>query len=598
MIKYIVFLALICLLSCDENTHKLYTDATVFNFNDNIESGTLKFTGSVPDFAEGIDSQGLFIQQDTQFAQLALEEFFLDDKEDFSVQFWLKITSTNPMLILSQKQFSNKGLSSQKNSGWAIYSSGGTLAFNIGSGDQRLNYERDNGDKMPLSDGNWHQVTVTYNQDLSEIRLYYDGKNMAIYKVGFDFRNNSPMVIGSSKPEIDYRTELLPEIINGHKDLQSLVNEFNKVSPTALEKEDFLNLVSEPDLLLTRKLGHQSRQDLITQKPQEVNKIRTAMLENPYTVHQILELTEIKPISKIYSLENGEVKIDTLHAREFTNNVQLHPSDFAMDNLSIWSRTLTNEEIHSGFNHYVVRKTEIVENDANTIKVGVWNIWHGGQHFTVDEHGWDSRKRIAEILYEKEVDIVLMQETYSSGDYIAAELGYYFATTSDRDYRLQGSNISVISKYPILDLFVPEHAEFNNVAVKILIGEDQEIYAMSNWYGMSNFPIVYDFHEERFDQSDSIPIFFGGDFNAVPHTDGGESMASEQLLSNGFTDAYRSLHPDVQNDSAYTHNSGVRIDQLYYKGQGLINTSTEVISTWPEGFPSDHYLILSEFELN
>jgi hypothetical protein len=42
---------------------------------------------------------------------------------------------------------------------------------------------------------------------------------------------------------------------------------------------------------------------------------------------------------------------------------------------------------------------------------------------------------------------------------------------------------------------------------------------------------------------------------------------------------------------------GSRIDQLYYKGDGLRNTSTRLVNFWPTGFPSDHYLIVAEFDL-
>ena len=56
--------------------------------------------------------------------------------------------------------------------------------------------------------------------------------------------------------------------------------------------------------------------------------------------------------------------------------------------------------------------------------------------WSLKKDGWDSRMRIVEIIKEKNLDIVLLQETYSSGDFIAAELGYYFATTSDWDLSL------------------------------------------------------------------------------------------------------------------------------------------------------------------
>lgn len=227
-----------------------------------------------------------------------------------------------------------------------------------------------------------------------------------------------------------------------------------------------------------------------------------------------------------------------------------------------------------------------------------WNIWHGGKHFTLEKDGWDSRVRIAEILKKENADVIMMQETYSSGDFIAAQMGYYFATTIDWDYLNQGANISVLSRYPIKELYVPKGAPFMNVAVKIAISNTQDIYVMSNWYGMNKFPEVYHFHQGRFLESDTIPTLFAGDFNAVPHTDGGNSPASQKMLGAGFTDAYRNLYPDVQKYPDDTHREGGRIDQVYYKGIGLKNTSTKLIRNRPSGFPSDHTLIISKFNLN
>jgi len=269
-----------------------------------------------------------------------------------------------------------------------------------------------------------------------------------------------------------------------------------------------------------------------------------------------------------------------------------------MDELLIWDRAINAEEVLDSYRKYKKTKPFELKKNIKDLTVGVWNIWHGGIHWTAEKDGWDSRLRIVEMLEENNVDVILMQETYSSGDFIAAELGYYFATTSDWDYCFQGANISVISRYPIKEIKVLDETEFNNVAVKLAISKTQEIYAISNWYGMAQFPAVFDFHKSRFDNSDNIPVLFGGDFNAVPHTDGGNSPASEKMLSEGFTDAFRSLYPDVKTYPGPSHRSGSRIDQLYYKGKGLENISTKVISTWPTGFPSDHFLILSEFKLD
>jgi hypothetical protein len=122
-----------------------------------------------------------------------------------------------------------------------------------------------------------------------------------------------------------------------------------------------------------------------------------------------------------------------------------------------------------------------------------------------------------------------------------------------------------------------------NVAARVAISETQDMWVMSNWYGMDKFPVVSEFHEGRFADAATTPVFFGGDFNAIPHTDGGDSPASRVLLQAGFTDAYRSLHPDVETFPGFSHRSGRRIDQLYFKGAGLRHTSTRLINTWPTG---------------
>lgn len=120
---------------------------------------------------------------------------------------------------------------------------------------------------------------------------------------------------------------------------------------------------------------------------------------------------------------------------------------------------------------------------------------------------------------------------------------------------------------------------------------------MSNWYGMNQFANVFDVHKDRFAATATTPVFFAGDFNAIPHTDGGDSPASKAMLDAGFTDAFRSMYPNVEKFPGASHRSNRRIDQLYFKGAGLHHTSTRIINSWPTGFPSDHYLIRSHFEL-
>ena len=200
-----------------------------------------------------------------------------------------------------------------------------------------------------------------------------------------------------------------------------------------------------------------------------------------------------------------------------------------MDNLAVWDRVLDPEEVLESYAGFFEPTVIALEENLSSLTAASWNIYHGGKHFTVERDGWDSRVAIAEMLAAEDADVIMMQETYSSGDFIAAELGYYFATTIDWDNLNQGANISVLSRYPIKEVYVEGGSTFHNVGTKVALSRTQDMYVMSNWYGMNQFPTVFDFHQIRFQESDVIPTLFAGDFNAIPHTDGGDSPASADL---------------------------------------------------------------------
>jgi exonuclease III len=482
----------------------------------------------------------------------------------------------------------------------------------MGSGSRRITYERDNGRHMPLNDGRWHQLTMTYSSERSEIRLFYDGVNWVSYHVsdsdGFDFTNMSPMVVGWAGRSTDEEPGILPAIQAGATQLQELVDAFNSFGLSEIEPEEFVHLICDPRRLFREKVDEAAalkgadspafREAMEAVDWEPVAAAESALMSNPYTVHQVVDFMETAPLLKIFALVDGEVTIRQDAAEVFAEHERLYAPEFDMDDLAVWNRVLSSGEVLSSYADFFEPAGAALEEDLSSMKAASWNIWHGGKHFTVSEHGWDSRVAIAEMLQVEDVDVIMMQETYSSGDFIAAELGYYFATTVDWDYLNQGANISVLSRYPIREVHVQADSPFQNVGVKIAMSRTQDLYVMSNWYGMDQFPAVFDFHQSRFQESDSIPTLFAGDFNAVPHTDGGDSPASRALLEAGFTDAFRSLYPDVEEYPGASHRSGRRIDQLYYRGSGLKNTSTRVISTRPGGFPSDHFLILSTFDLH
>lgn len=588
-------------------------DGTIENASDTFLRAVI---GGEPSFVEGLDGQALSFGPESPSVSLTLEfgNLPFGHTRDFSVQFWMRTEagSDRQFVIVSQKEYLDNSLMSQKQPGWVFYTSGGTWAWNMGSGSRRITYERDNGKHMPLNDGRWHQLTMTYSSERSDIRLFFDGVNWVSYHVsdsdGFDFTNTRPMVVGWAGRSTDVGPGIIPAIRAGAVQLQNLVDAFNSYGLSEVEPEEFVHLIVDPRRLFREKVDEAAalkgadspafREAMEVVDWEPVAEAESGLMSNPYTVHQVVNFMETAPLLKIYALVEGEVTIRRDAAEEFAEHERLYAPEFDMDDLAVWDRELSSEEVLSSYADFFEPADVALGEDLSSMTAAVWNIWHGGKHWTVSEHGWDSRMAIAEMLQAEDVDVIMMQETYSSGDFIAAELGYYFATTVDWDYLNQGANISVLSRYPIKEVHVQEDSPFQNVGVKIAISRTQDLYVMSNWYGMGQFPAVFDFHKARFQESENIPTLFAGDFNAVPHTDGGNSPASLALLEAGFTDAFRSLYPDVEEYPGASHRSGRRIDQLYYKGGGLKNTSTRIISTRPGGFPSDHFLILSTFGLN
>ncbi|MGC4016397.1 MAG: endonuclease/exonuclease/phosphatase family protein [Luteolibacter sp.] len=610
MIRSSIFLTTVSLLTStmfaqDTKTSGGTPPVVRFDFEGNLKSSSspdLALSGSAA-YSKGLVGQSLRLLPDQAQEVLTLDSQglpFRKDK-DFTVQLWVKtaMDAKKTAVILSQKDFPDDSLASQKNPGWVLYYHDGTWAWNMGSGKRRITQECDNGTRMPLNDGKWHQLTMVYTSGIEQVHLYYDGDRKALYSLGdaagFDFANTRPLTVGWKDTGKDSRAE----IQNGAEKLQALVDAFQNLNVGKVEPGDLLDLICEPKQLAAEKLKKAgAKKDAAVPDLTAVLKAKSDLMRNPYTVHQIKEFTEIAPVAKIYALVDGKIVIKPEGEKAFLEAEKLSRPDLELDNMAVWDRSLTPDEVAASYAEHATWKAPELKQSVAKLTVADWNIWHGGKHFTVAKDGWDSRVRIAEMLKKVDADVVMMQETYSSGDFIAAELGYHFATTVDGDYLNQGSNISVLSRYPIKELYVPKNASFMNVAVKVAVSKTQDIYVMSNWYGMTSFPAVFDFHQARFAESDTTPVLFAGDFNAVPHTDGGKSPASEKMLASGFIDAFRSLYPDIAKYPGHSHREGVRIDQIYYKGKSLTNTSTKIISTWPSGFPSDHFMLLSTFDLH
>ena len=296
-----------------------------------------------------------------------------------------------------------------------------------------------------------------------------------------------------------------------------------------------------------------------------------------------------------------------------------------LDEVQVFNTALTNADI---VHYYQSFKKKSFINSSSTeidsLRIMSFNIWHGG-----NETGKSiGHERIVSIIKSSSADIICMQETYGSGAKIADELGYYFY--------LRGSNISIMSRYPILET-LPSANAFNNGNVHIQVGRHKVAIA-SVWL---NYPIDYwsaidkgeklniDIWKEKqlgnkktmesivevlknsIENSDQIPLVIAGDFNSGSHLDYIEATkhynagyvmpfpTSLYLQQLGFRDSFREVYPNPLKNrgitwsplNSKTHQD--RIDYIYLKGNKIRVLDSKIIDTSNFKYPSDHAAILT-----
>lgn len=249
-----------------------------------------------------------------------------------------------------------------------------------------------------------------------------------------------------------------------------------------------------------------------------------------------------------------------------------------------------------------------------------WNIWHGGR-----EDGDDvGPRRVVDVIRDSGADIVAMQETYGSGEFISEELGFH--------YQSRGTNLSIHSRYEIIE-DISVHEAFNCVGSLIELPDGHRVAFYCVWLPYSNdiwlpdvrenlsddewqaacqvsqeeLQKIADAIEQRLsdDRYRNVSLIVAGDFNSMSHLDYTAAsqdqfgraidwQTSHVLLERGLRDAYRELRPDVDRsrDSTWSprfpEQEQDRIDYVYYRSSELRANQTEVIREHGVKFPSDH----------
>ena len=286
---------------------------------------------------------------------------------------------------------------------------------------------------------------------------------------------------------------------------------------------------------------------------------------------------------------------------------------------------------------------------TDSVKIMSFNIWVNGAGVN------DGVQKVVNEIQSVNPDIVLLQEAYGIALSIAEYLGWYVYNSS--------SSTAIISQFPITEVFLDQLSNsFIGARIQISSNPIKDIIVCS--IHLSPYPygpyeicfasvtdsmelVIIDSLSGRLTQvnslvstmdpyianADSIPIFFGGDFNTPSHQDYTTATASDhcgstyqwpvtQVLTDiGMIDAFREIHLDPSMDPGntwspiYEINSDNnlpepqdRIDLIFYKGENITNLSCDVsigsgeVNHYPNhldnDWPSDHAAVVGQFEVN
>ncbi|GIN72534.1 hypothetical protein J14TS2_30090 [Bacillus sp. J14TS2] len=300
-----------------------------------------------------------------------------------------------------------------------------------------------------------------------------------------------------------------------------------------------------------------------------------------------------------------------------------------IDEVWIDDQTLSSKQIAKRFSQY--RHLERApERQTKHLKVMTFNIWNGGRE-TGAEIGV---QRVIDVIKDSDADLIMMQETYGSGPIIADALGYYFY--------LRSSNLSILSRYPIIDTY-PYYQAFHCGGARIRLNEERYVNVFSIWlHYLSDYleklhrnanlsqAQLLEGEQERLNElreilqalkpltekSEQEPLLLCGDFNSGSHLDWIEATRSHHngyvfpfpqsliLAEAGYRDTYREIHPDPVTDPAITWPAweqddyiSDRIDYIYLHGTQLDPQFARKIDTHPVHFPSDHAAVLVNFRI-
>ena len=178
-------------------TLKLSAKEVIIDFNDpaNFYEGYL--------FSNGIEGKALDISTAAYYrAPLPINQIdSIDMSGSFSIGIWVKSADTyNGLkpLVTNKKSLEMKDpgfmIATQENGSWAAY-------FTDGKNwqwDYKPTVKR-----QPINDAKWHFLAITHFAEKQEMKMYYDGKNVATYCTNgnVNLATSNPLLLGNKADE-------------------------------------------------------------------------------------------------------------------------------------------------------------------------------------------------------------------------------------------------------------------------------------------------------------------------------------------------------------------------------------------------------------
>ncbi|MBS2097979.1 LamG-like jellyroll fold domain-containing protein [Carboxylicivirga linearis] len=513
-----IFLFSLILISCEDALRSPGKPLMQFDFNNEIVNkgmGKLDIEGdAMVSYYYGEKDTCLDLMASAKYRKPIIinyqDDFSFEDYDGYTVSVWIqKARNDNESYsVLSQQTYlDGKWL------GWELRAENcGSWSWVYRDSIQTWKYQPTSL-RQPVNDGNWHQLTYSYNKNSQEARLYYDGENVAVY----------------------------------------------------------------------------------------------SLFGNTFSIKSVPLRVGVSPAS---ASEN----IDIFNGR--------------IDNLAVWSRTLESEEVHTVYRLKEKKKFKRPVS-GDVFKVLTWNIWQGAIH----EGKRVGAERILDVLQSSEADLIMLQEMAGEGPYLADGLGFYL-------YQ-RNKDLGVLSRYPL--------EEANNVfrvhnsgCIKVDLGADQKVFAcpislteeprLDSYIKSGNADvdtIIYRENEFRGREitfilgelrhlmftNKNTPMILGGGFNSGSHLDWTERNqdlhmglvveypVTKQVEKAGFTDTYRSSHPDEVVDKGYTWSTKFksafpnRTDFIYSFGEDIHIEESYVLDDHQVSFPSSHAAVVTVFNL-